>query len=200
MSVLGLAPGDWAEWVTGVGTVGAVIFAAQSVRMATRSNKDAQADRAYDEASLVTAESGQEKRTGPGADYTSISIIWTVYATVHNAGRRPISDVSVEILKWPDHSLIHREHIDIIGPSRARRISKELVDNPYSIVVTSGDEKPLLIVTFDFLDSNGRRWIRNLDDVLLTAKTRPRAPWRRYEVSHRSTKRDEMGSSPEGQP
>jgi hypothetical protein len=82
--------GSVAEWVGGLATAAAVVYAARSVGIASRSSRDAQADRAWDEARLVTL----TFITAAPGNVTKGTV--TVDSSVTNGGRRPIHEVELK--------------------------------------------------------------------------------------------------------
>jgi hypothetical protein len=151
--------GNVAEWVGGLATAGAVLFAGVSVRQASRSNKSAQADRAWDEAMLVTAGTGVSTQGFPP------NRIATVISTVHNGGKRPIHSVDLQFLR-PDGSniddLIGTQSFHTIPPAHQRQwIQTVSAEEWEKVSLEVGGE-----VTAAFTDSNGLRWVLPPNHIL----------------------------------
>jgi hypothetical protein len=173
--------GNAAEWAGGLATAGAVVFAGWSVRLATRTARDAQADRAWDEAMLVKAGTGVSEQGTP--PYRIAQVI----STVKNDGKRPIRSVDLQFLR-PDGSnidgLIGTKNFHTIPPAHQRQWIEVVNAVEWGKVsLEVGGE-----VTIAFTDSNGLRWVLPPNDIL-----RQEAPphwWNRmlHWISTRSTR------------
>jgi len=145
--VSGVQWGNAAEWFGGVATAGAVLFAALSVRQASRSAKDAQADRAWDEADLVTT-------WAMPPDMGSRS-----HGRLHtgNGGRRPIYDVDVQAYRTTDNSSLGEPwHYDVI-PQRSDLANTTIIPEDKGLWSQS---VPLVWARVTFTDVHGQRWVK----------------------------------------
>jgi hypothetical protein len=158
--------GSVAEWVGGVGTIGAVLFAAISVRTASKSARATQADAAFDEASTVSATATE------GLTFPQPSVV----VALSNAGKRPITMVAVFIYD-------HGSQPDGVGPVYAEgpiRGGYEwepiLISPETQQKLRPGGKAMELDTIVSFTDSNGLRWLTPKDNVpRLRAKV---SPWR----------------------
>jgi hypothetical protein len=138
--------GNAAEWVGGIATAGAVVFAAISVRQASKSARDAQADRAWDEADLVTTWAMPPNRgaINNGVVYTG------------NEGRRPIYDVEVQAYRNDDGSPLGEPWHYPQVPQHSSLGKEE--------IIPEGEEwshiGPLVWARVTFTDVHSQRWIK----------------------------------------
>ena len=148
--------GNAAEWVGSAITAGAVVFAGLSVRLASKSNRDAQDDRAWDEADLVTA-------WVMPANRGSVN-----YGTVHtgNGGRRPIYDVEVQAYRKSDDSQLGEPwHYDLVPQNRSME-NGAIIPDEKELWSQSG---PLVWARVTFTDVHGQRWVKT-PDVLMRVR------------------------------
>jgi hypothetical protein len=149
--------GNVAEWVGGLGTIGAVLFAGIGVRAATKSTRAAQADRAFDEAMQVTV------TVRPGY----ASFVPALLTTVTNAGRRPIHHVAV-VLTSTDFARTVSEEDPFMGAHEFPPLTivpneQELVSPPGMMWPPSRDLP--LHTLMRFVDSNGITWTITNDKI-----------------------------------
>jgi hypothetical protein len=166
MTLLGLAPGNWAEWVGGVGT--ALAFGATSVAIwqGHRLRRTEHAEVMYDEALKVTAEIGM------GAEYVDEpqddgTIVRTpqgkTVVTVHNSGRRQIRNVTVVATTWRG-AKIGEGFADFVQAGFDQSFSFDPVDGSYAFGSTSS-QNPLWYLTFEDIDQT--MWKRDTGGLLL---------------------------------
>lgn len=85
--------GNVAEWFAAVGTVGALGFAAQSIRQASRTEVGRQAETQWDEANK-TSFSVTPFSTPGGSGPND----WSLIVSFNNGGKRSVFDVELDIL------------------------------------------------------------------------------------------------------
>jgi hypothetical protein len=156
-TVLGLPPGNWADWIGGVGT--ALAFGATSLAIwfGHRLRRTEHAEAMYDEALKVTSTSGM------GADYviqenpdgTSEKKAQTkIVVGVQNGGRREITDIDVRVETLPGSEVGH-------GTSEFLQAGWNLswmfdpVDGVWVHSGISSTIEVLVIVTFKDFDGTG---------------------------------------------
>jgi hypothetical protein len=167
MVLLGLASGNWAEWVGGVGT--ALAFGATSVAIWQnhRLHRVQHSEEMFDQALLVTASIGQgthyEIVTKPDGSTEKQPVARTVL-TIHNGSRRQISNVAVQL--WTlEPALLAGDHVDFIQAKW---------DQPFYFAPIEGliggfasAPGPQAQATFSFEDIDGTKWTRSWEGRLL---------------------------------
>jgi len=138
--------GNAAEWVGGSATALAVVFAAVSVRQASRSARDAQSDRAYDEARKVEVQYQGQTVVDGGSKFR-------VTTTVTNHGSRPIADVRAFYRQRDLEKVTGASRFDFTPPDRFVW-QFDLTPSMWQNVVREHG-KPIV----EFLDSNQRQWM-----------------------------------------
>ena len=147
--------GNLAEWVTGAAIVGAVVFTGVSVRQASRANRDAQRDAAFDEAAVVSLAVTSAPRNRNG------KVERAVVVDVVNNGRRPIFDVWVRLLDL-DGRRLDEWWLPAVPPLHSQpRLHDYYPPEPSKI--WSGTAPPKVSGTITFRDSNRHEWV-NLGD------------------------------------
>jgi hypothetical protein len=158
--------GNVAEWVGGVGTGVALLFTGWSVVHATQTARDAQDDRAWDEASAVTVTTKADPQT-----FKTL-----VTTTVTNNGKRPIHSVHLRFRRGnrsTPNDLAHTKTFHTIPPGYPQ--SWELPVDP-AVWHRSGLEVGSL-AELAFTDNNGLRWELRPNHIL---RQIPKPRWWRH--------------------
>jgi hypothetical protein len=167
MTLLGLAPGSWAEWVGGVGT--ALAFGATSVAIwqSHRLRRTEHAEVMYDEALKVTAS------VGMGAEYVDVpqpdgtierKPEGKIVVTVHNGGRRQIRNVNVSATTWNGRP-IGDGSVDFVQAGFDQPFSFDQVDGSYAPFGSTSSMTPLWYLAFEDIDET--LWKRDTGGLLL---------------------------------
>jgi hypothetical protein len=161
MVLLGLAPGNWAEWVGGVGT--ALAFGATSVAIWQnhRLHRVQHGEEMFDQALLVTTDIGQgthyEIVTKPDGSTEKQSVNRTV-VTVRNGSRRQISNVSVQL--WTlEPVLVGGDSVDFIQAKWDQPFYFPPIDGLGGSFTTEPGVQAQATLTFEDID--GTKWTRS---------------------------------------
>jgi hypothetical protein len=189
MTVLGLAPGSWAEWVGGVGT--ALAFGATSVaiwqghRLRILEHDEAM----YDQALLVTTTLGMGteyvKQVHPDGRKESNPIV-KVQVVVHNSSRRPIHNVLVTATT-EDGDLVGKGEADFVPAGWDRPWLFDPTEKSWG---RSGPGSAITgQVTVTYKDIDGTAWIIVKMNSASIARTGPasKSPGRVCNVGNTST-------------
>jgi hypothetical protein len=153
-TVLGLPPGDWAEWAGAVATAGAVWFAAVSVHRANKATREARESLAWSEAHLVEIKAF--------ADRPSSALVWVDIA---NAGSRAVFDANIVVTAHIGGEFVSDHHWPTVPPGRKKRQYGFLLSqDTYGRWVGA---IPVVDVEVTFTDVGQRRW-KMADDGTLT--------------------------------
>jgi hypothetical protein len=189
LTVLGLAAGDWAGWVGGVGTVLAFGATSLAIWQGHRLRRAEHADEMYDEALKVTA------TVGMGSDYVEHTnadgtkertAVPKVLVTVHNSGRRQITNVAVDVTTPSGHP---------VGASSAEFLQAAW-DQPFYFDAVDGvwgqlGSSPAInaLATLSFEDIEETKWVRESNGRLLRFRRlrRRHRGGRRHSTSPRLT-------------
>lgn len=158
-TILGLAPGNWAEWFGAVAAALAFGVTSLAIWLNHRLRLTEHAEAMFDEALKVTATVGQ------GSEYVTVSTdqgnerkpIPKVAVVVRNLGRRPITNVEVEAHTRTGIDLGHSS-VEFIQAGLDCRFQFDPVDSAYAPFGTNPSVNVMVMLTFE--DINETKWMR----------------------------------------
>jgi len=160
MTILALAPGNWAEWVGGIGT--ALAFGATSVAIwqGHRLRRAEHREAMYDEALKVTTRVTQGSK-GVGTTGSMVNV------TILNGGRREITGVAVTVVTSTGQPVGHDSGA-FLQAGFEQLFQFEPVDGIWAkFGVTPAIDA---LVTLTFGDIDGTNWTREPDGRLLRSR------------------------------
>lgn len=190
--ILGLEAGNWAEWIGGIGTVLAFAATSMAIWRSHRLHNQEHAEAMYDESLKVTAKAGQgsEYASVTSADGTTEKKAQTkVQVTVHNGGRRQVTNVSVEVIARTGEP-VGSSSVEFIQAGWDQSFMFDPIPEVWGQFGSSRGIDALVMLAFEDIDETLWRqdWHgRLLRFPLLIPRWWPRPPGRRHSRHPRST-------------
>ena len=166
-TVLGLPPGNWAEWVAGIGTILAFSATSLAIWQGHRLRRIEHAEAMHDEALRVTSAANQ------GSQY--FNVVKTdgmverksrpmVDVTVFNGGRRQITNVTIEVITSKGQR-IGADSVEFIQAGRDHLFQFDPVDGVWQQFGSSPGIDALVALAFEDIDET--KWVLGSDGRLL---------------------------------
>lgn len=164
MAVDGLPPGDWAEWVSGVGTVLAFGATSAAFWQGHRLHRVEHAETMLDEALKVTSDVAQGSQDVEVVGKDGMSEVLSqskVNVHINTGSRRQITNIRVHVTSY-DGAVVDNEST-LVGDSTTEFIQANdgffFVFDPIDGIWTRSG--PACLVTFTFEDIDETKWERH---------------------------------------